>query len=253
MKRNKLSLTEFIQLVKKKKELSDLDSSMIERFILEWCKHHKNFETLSFSEQKILLKEVRAKMRRASGMFATSEYKEDETIDSLLSKHKSTSERQENYTEFINKLSSLLPTSILDLGCGLNPLALLPLKVPVTALDIREQELKIIEREYSKQGIPIKIILQDLSLGTSNLPQADIILVLKVLDLLSKKKREISRELLKLNSRFLIVSFPTCRLSGRRMEHPRRRWFEFILNKESKHFTVWETKNEIFYFISLSK
>lgn len=252
MKRTKLSLEEFIQLVKKKKELSDLDSSVIQRFIQEWCKAHKDFETLSFSEQKMFLKEVRAKMRRTSGMFTSSDYNEETSIEDLLSKHKSTSERKEIYPEFINKLSALSPTSILDLGAGLNPLALLPLKVPVIALDIREQDLKIIEREYSSKGIEVKTLLQDLSLGVSNIPKADLILALKVLDLLGKNKRKISSELLNLPARFLIVSFPTCRLSGRRMEHPRRRWFEFLLKKHSKSFTVWDTNNELFYFVKNS-
>src|SRR3989344_7047698 len=118
MKRTKLSLEEFIQLVKKKKELSDLDSSVIQRFIQEWFKAHKDFETLSFSEQKMFLKEVRAKMRRTSGMFTSSDYNEETSIEDLLSKHKSTSERKEIYPEFINKLSALSPTSILDLGAG---------------------------------------------------------------------------------------------------------------------------------------
>ena len=94
---------ELLGKIKEKKELSQLSDS----FILDVLGKHLskiNTEKLKPSEKKIIVKEVRAELRRSAGMFQKG-FKSRESIlekgdvQSLLKTHSSTAERMDFYLE----------------------------------------------------------------------------------------------------------------------------------------------------------
>ena len=83
----------------------------------------------------------------------------------------------------------------------------------------------------------------------SNLPKADLCLLLKVLDIMGKN-RKVSEEILKkVPCPKILVSFSTKKLSGKSMTRPRRIWFERTLEHLGFPFKKFEIPNEIFYLI----
>ena len=58
--------------------------------------------------------------------------------------------------------------------------------------------------------------------------------------------KDITKEILnKINSKIIVVSFPTATLSGRKINKKRLIWFERLI----KDYSIFEIKNEIFYII----
>ena len=244
-------LMDLLAEIKKKKELSGLSDEFVSEIL---NKHIRNIklDLLKSTEKKLLVKEVRADLRRTSGMFQKSfrnrkSFLEKEDIASLLKTHSSTSERLEIYPELKELIHSLKPLSILDLGCGLNPLALASKEVIYYAVDIRGDELDLIDSFFRKNKFRGKVFLQDLRKPIDNLPSADLCLILKLLDLLSRKQAE---NLMKnVSCRKIIISFSTKTLSGKKMRISRRLWFEQLLSKLNYSFSTRQSGNEVFYIV----
>ena len=53
-----------------------------------------------------------------------------------------------------------------------------------------------------------------------------------------------------LNSRFIVVSFSTKTLSGKKMNFPERNWFGRMLMRLGKKFKKINFENEVFYVIT---
>jgi len=169
----------------------------------------------------------------------------------LLKTHSSTKERLNDYIKLIKLIRKYNPRSILDLGCGINPIAIAD-KFPKTsyyAHDIKQDELKLIDLFFKSHKIAGKTYLKDIT-KIKNLPNTDICIVFKVLDIIETKGHEKAKNILqKIQSKKIIVSFSTITLSGKPMNSPRRLWFENLLNSLGYKFNIMRTRNEVFYFI----
>lgn len=138
-----------------------------------------------------------------------------------LAMHASTRERLPILERFFQEtLAAVSPVhSVLDLACGLNPLALawLPLANNPTyyACDIYADLTGFLERFFARVGFPGRVELCDL---TANIPsvKVEVALVLKTLPCLEHLDKTASRRLLEgIHAEVVLVSYPLRSLGGR--------------------------------------
>lgn len=243
---------ELIIAIKKKAELAGIADSVVVHTLAAVQKRIGLPRTPA--EKKVFVKEVRAQLRRFVGRFQANgqqrqQLLEAEDIHALLATHASSAERLPHYHVLKEKIATLHPSSILDLGCGLNPLALAQKEIPYHAADIREDELALIKTYFKKNSIRGTVFMYDFaSPDAKTLPIVDICLLLKVLDTLDTRGHKRAEKLIRAisASRFLI-SFSTKTLSGKPMNHPQRGWIEQLLHRLGFSFTTFSIPNEIFY------
>lgn len=140
---------------------------------------------------------------------------------SCLPLHASTRERVSILPQFYATiLAEIQPVhSILDLACGLNPLTLpwmgLPVRCTYTAVDIYEDLRAFLNAFFDKYHIEGQALCADL---TQTLPsiQADLTLLLKTIPCLEQVDKQAGARLLsQIHSPYLLVSFPAHSLGGR--------------------------------------
>lgn len=244
-----------VQKIKEKKELKGIASSLVRGALDDYLKKYKiNINLLNKKQIKIIIKEVRAGLRNLVGQYQKSlKNKSKLPIKDLLKTHSSTAERLDFYPKLKKIISQLKVKSILDLGCGLNPLALANKKVKYHASDIKEDELEIIEKYFKKHNIEGKTFVYDLRKPKKALPKVDLCLIFKVLDILAndKKSRAILTEkiLKEVPCKKLFISFSTIKLSGRKMNFPKRYWFENMLERKNLKYKTFSSDNEVFYLV----
>lgn len=240
--------------IKEKKELSSIPDSFILPFVE---KHTPKNKELKKSDIKLIVSLVRSDLRRSTGMFQKSGEKlwklreslaKENKVDKLLETHLSTKERIQFYPKLKEIIFNLNPKSILDLGCGLNPLALASKEIKYYAVDIQQSDLDIVKQFFEKNNIHGKTINLDVSKSLSSLPEADLCLALKLLDLLPLKAQQ-AEKILSLNCKKFIFSFSTKTLSGKLMLHKKRLWLERVLHNKNIEFYTLSSDNEIFYII----
>ena len=135
--------------------------------------------------------------------------------------HASTRERlpilQAFYATTLAPLGPL--RSVLDLACGLNPLALpwMPLAADASyyACDIYADMMAFLNQFFVLAGVRGQARVCDLVAAPPREP-ADLALVLKALPPLDQQAKHAGRDLLRaLNARHILVSFPAHSLGGR--------------------------------------
>jgi 16S rRNA (guanine(1405)-N(7))-methyltransferase len=143
------------------------------------------------------------------------------TCQRLMSHHLSTRERIPILEQFYQSLFQHLPPihSVLDLACGLNPLALpwMPLPPGVTyyACDIYVDMMEFIADALQMMGIRQQTWVQDIS---HTYPQitVDVAFLLKTLPCLEHQQKHSGLDLLRsLSTSHLVVSFPAHSLTGK--------------------------------------
>lgn len=245
-----MDIEKFIQKVKEKKELKGVSDDFIRTLIAARLKKSK--EPSSEKDEKIFLKMIRAELRMHTGRFHTKLSTPRSSEEELLASHSSTQERKAHYTLLNALVTRYAPHSILDVGCGLNPLIMAKPHVTYYACDIHQSEIDRINDHFKKHGITGRAFTADIR-TYNEFPHADLCLVLKVLDILDTKGRSHAESLLKrLPCKVCIVSFATKKLSGKKMNRPRRYWLEKMLTRLGYTYEVHETPNEVFYCITKS-
>ena len=155
-------------------------------------------------------------------------------------------ERIEFNKEFYSKLFTIInkPKKVLDLGCGLNPLYFPHKKIKYIAVDKNKKTLKQVKRYFKKNKINGEVICCDIKdVDFQNIKNIDLVLALKIFD--SVEKIIVKKLLYLIHTKWLVVSFPTRTISGKRMNKPRRKWFESMVKIEK----ILRFHNEIFYII----
>ncbi|MBI4447967.1 hypothetical protein HY643_03225 [Candidatus Woesearchaeota archaeon] len=261
-------INELVVAIKNKKELKSLSSAFVEGIAKEFLqkKQIKQLPQPKSRDYKIIIKEIRKTLREVYGVFKEKNFEKRKKIlqeitslndldahKKILSLHKSTKERIDAYPIIYQKIFSETgkPKKILDLGCGLNPVSypfMQLTEVEYVATELTEEDAAFIEEYFKKMKINGKTIALDLT-KTDQLPESDICFLFKLLDTLETLKRGVTKELIeKIKTNFLVISFPTQSLGGRKgLTTKRLKWFEQIINKY-KH-TTFETQNEKFYII----
>jgi len=246
-----------LQKIKQKKEFKNLSDKVVEKSLYEYLKKNNLFLiNLSKKDEKVIIKEIRAELRYLSGQFQKSSKNrlkiiENNSLYSLLKTHSSTLERLDFYSKLKSIISPLNAKSILDLGCGLNPIALASKGIKYLAVDIKEDELFIIEKFFKKNKINGETLVYDLrDFNSKDFLPVDLTILFKVLDILEKKSHKLANKIIStINSKYILVSFATKKLSGKSMNFPQRVWFLSILKKNKLKYKSFSNKNEIFYLI----
>ena len=242
-----------IKAIKEKRELRGLPDSLVKSTINDYIsKNH--VKDLTKKSAKIVIKEVRSELRRYSGQYSSRKRSNVSKKDfsEFLKEHKSTRERLPDYPLVKQIIDEINPSKIMDLGWGLNPLAIADSNIEYHVYDINGDDLKIVRDFFNAKNINGKIYHEDIR-NVESFPKVDLCIIFKVLDILGKERNEISRKLLeKIDSRYFIVSFATRTLSGKPMNFPYRRWFEKILNNLRYKYEVKRTSQELFYIIEKS-
>lgn len=258
-----------VEEIKDKKELRALSQDFVGSITKELLGKKKiNLEKKS--ERKKFIKEVRSVLHDVYGVFKKSKYAKREkllreisgladieTHKEILSLHRSTAERLPYYEAVYKKIFSVTgkPQTILDLGCGLNPLSLPFMKlkkVEYHATELTEEDSKFIQQYLTQLHIKGSAFPMDLT-RIDKLPQADVCFMFKLLDTLEALKRDVTQTILtKLDSEWAVASFPLKTLGGKKSISKRRLvWFERLI-AQYRHET-FEIPNEIFYVIRLKQ
>lgn len=244
-----------ITAIQQKKELRGISRAVIAVALNNYLEKHKlSFIFLTPKDEKILIKEVRAKLRRSTGMFHAPLPKHlpltPQNITALLASHASTAARIVDYPLIRRELAHRNIRSILDLGCGLNPLALAKKGMRYTAVDIREDELRLIQRFFKERHIQGTTLLCDLSRSLPDVPPHDACLLMNVLEVIETNKRIHERThtiLSSIPARFFFITFSTRTLSGKRMRFPSRLWLERLLTHLNFRWHTHHLSTEILY------
>lgn len=261
---------EIILAIKKSKKYKTLSEEIINDKIKEYALKNPNYESYP---EKIILKEIKTILHKIHGSFQINsssreryllELKDNpenkEIINDILRTNTSTNERLESYPHLYKELFEITgkPKSILDLGCGLNPIStvFMNLKdVRYLAYDINDKDSLFLNEFFKIEkinGISKTINLQSIE-NIKKLEKVDICFMFKLVDVLEKKGHKYSEEIIKVlieKCKFIIVSFATASLGGRRMKFAERGWIERMLDRIGLKFEKIEFSNEIFYIIS---
>lgn len=260
-----------------KKELAGIEHSFVEAILDKELRRNpklaKQLDTLSTrsAAYKDLIKAVRAVLRRNVSLYegnpshretllaqlrqAMTPDLREETLAHLLSTHASTRERLQYYdavyTEIFKRVGK--PKTVLDIGCGLNPLSFPDRNTTIICVDVDRALCTAVEEYFSIAGIEGECHIVD-ARGMDQiktLPKADVALVFKLLELLEKKQgHKISENLIQaLPAKWVIASFPTVTSSGAPMRQPRRAWIELMLKRLKLDYSTFTIPNEIFYVI----
>ncbi|MFN2276844.1 MAG: hypothetical protein ACK2UR_04465 [Candidatus Promineifilaceae bacterium] len=148
-----------------------------------------------------------------------------------LEGHLSTRERLPIMEDFYRQIFARTgtPRRLLDIACGLNPMAFpwmgLPDTVEYFAYDIHEPRINFLNHYFRLQGLAPLARLQDIAL-TPPQETADIALFLKEMPRFERNYSGSGRDLLlNLPVRYLVVSFPTISTHGGRSLVKRYREF----------------------------
>lgn len=172
--------------------------------------------------------------------------------------HASTRERLPYLEEFYAPLRTHLGEvrSIVDLACGLNPLALpwLPLAAggELWAYDIYADMAAFLNRFFARLGRNAHADLCDLTAGVPQQP-AQLALLLKTLPCLEQIDKNIGMRLLdEIRAEHLLVSFPALSLGGRGkgMAQNYSAHFQQLIAGRGWRVVQWSIKTEIVFLVS---
>lgn len=261
-------MEEIIRAVKQKRELAGLDERVVRESVERVLKRErrgreklaaaKSWKEFSRSKEwKVLKRDVREELRGVYGLFQ-GRFQSGGSPEERLASHQSSAERLPFYEEAYQRIFSITgaPRSLLDLGCGANPysygkLGCTPFYV---AVDLPNKELERIAAFFKEEGIAGEVVGLNLVSEYRALRgyrHVDVAFLFKLLDSLEHVKRNISGELLDaINATWLVVSFPTVSVGGRKLiRKERRAWFERLLRRRGWRWEEFSIENEHFYII----
>jgi 16S rRNA (guanine(1405)-N(7))-methyltransferase len=173
-----------------------------------------------------------AAQQLAAAFASTDERQIEDVCREIMGHHLSTRERLPLLNTFYHDIFAITgrPRRLLDIACGLNPLAFPWMGLPVEdttyiAYDIHEPRIAFLNHYFRLQGLPPLALLQDVAL---HFPQetADVALFLKEMPRFERNYPGKGRPFLQaLRTRFVILSFPTISTHGGRNLTNRYRTF----------------------------
>ncbi len=271
-------LDDIVATTKRKKDFSSIDNELIVQQIVRLLSSDSSTLDKILSGKKApkkeLVKKVRAELHRIHGSFNVALEKRKKLmrgymstadkgyIVKLLKTHSSTGERLSIYENLYTNIFDIIgmPASILDLGCGLNPLSSVFMDhegLDYVACDISEDILSLCTDFFGMQedikGETMKINLFDTPKKDifKKFSQYDVCFLFKVLEVIEQSKsHKISEAIISsVPADWVVASFPKRTVSGKKMNHPYRGWFDRMLRRLGFMSRILEYENEMFYII----
>jgi len=187
--------------------------------------------------------------------------KGEDLYEEILHCHSSTRERKEYYEEVYRNIFSICGKvkKILDVGCGLNAFSL-PLigfkNFEYVGCDFVEKDIKIVDEYLKKSGFKGEAFVADLhnekDLKKIKNIKCDVCFAFKmneVLDYFERGRNGTEGFLRDVKAKFVVFSFPTKTVSRRKMNRPRRTWFELMVKRLCYSYDYFEIENECFYVV----
>ncbi|MBI5871673.1 hypothetical protein HZB88_01155 [archaeon] len=185
---------------------------------------------------------------------------------SILKLHKSSKERIQYYGFVYRKIFGITgkPSSIIDVGCGLNPLSI-PFMGPdkeglrYCALELTEEDAGFLQAYFDKMGINGTAVALDL-LDLNEVKEfcrrkgrSDVCFMFKLLDTLETEEQGISKWLIEaVDAKWVAASFSTRTLGGKgRISEKRLVWFRRLI--EGFRCFEFDIMNEKFFVCSKSE
>ncbi len=174
-----------------------------------------------------------------------------------LALHASTRERLPVMERLFREVSAHWgrPRRLLDVGCGLNPLAFpfmgLPHDAFYAGVEIDRAMVEFLRGALDRLGVAHDLRVGDV-LGEPELPEADVALALKLLPTLEQQRAGAGAEVLfALPAPVLVASFPRRSLGGHRkgMDETYTRGFEALLGREGARAERIELPGEWVYVV----
>jgi 16S rRNA (guanine(1405)-N(7))-methyltransferase len=144
-----------------------------------------------------------------------------EALGPILATHASTRERLPHMEAFYGRIFAHtgIPNAILDLACGLNPLAFpwmgLPLTTRYHAYDIHAPRVALINHYFSRQGLQPLAAVQDVIVSPPPI-EAPVAFFFKEAHRFEQRQRGVNRAFWQaLRVRWLVVTLPAASLTGR--------------------------------------
>ena len=156
----------------------------------------------------------------------------------LMHAHLSTRERLPILDSFYRDIFAVTgrPSRLLDIACGLNPLAFPWMGLPVSgisfnAYDIHEPRVEFLNRYFELQRLPPLAYVKDVAVGTPA-ESGDVALFLKEMPRFERNYPGRGRALLEaIDVRWLVVSFPTISThGGRNLTNRYREFFHQVID-----------------------
>ena len=264
-------LPELLQAVQKKAAYSSMESQLVKRIAAEELQKGRSF--------KEALKTTRSRLHQIAGAYQekTIDYQlarknlgglnKDMTDPALrdfcvemMAQHASTRERLPLVeTFFTHTLASILPLhSVLDLACGLTPLALpwMPLAddFEYSACDIYQDQINFLNYFFRYLSVPGEAQVQDLTVSSEFVSKpVQVAFLLKTIACLEHLDKNIGRKLLQsIQAEHVLVSFPGRSLGGhsKGMGRYYEKHFYEILEGLDWQVQRFEFSNELAFLLS---
>lgn len=219
---------EVVDRVLRSSRYRDVDRTMLERLAVEELPKSRSVDDA--------VKRVKRRLHQAVGAFRGAgrsgrlaaawtgdlhaEAFRDACADAMRA-HASTRERLAHLDEFYAGIwqHTGVPRRLLDLGCGLGPLALPWMGIgdaSVHAIDVDERPLATVRSFLDLVGQPHRVEVADLAVGPPADAKADVALLMKLVTTLDRQDPEAAARLLQgLDVEHAVVTFTTRTLGGR--------------------------------------
>lgn len=181
-----------------------------------------------------------------------------DTLLKLLRLHSSTAERISEAESFYKQIFSItqLPKTILDHGCGLNPL-FYPWMDFVSGASYFAYDIDVEEIDFLKAVVDITKPKIKFSFNVGNVlfgdyPEVDVVFMFKLLPVIEQQAQGATLEIIRRQkAKYIVVSFPLKTLSGREvgMAGSYSQNFERMASENCWVFTKIEFPNELVYVI----
>lgn len=268
MSEKNIAFEEFLERVRQNQKYAQLNTSLVEQIAREELKNQKNWRTA--------LKTTRTRLHRLTGAFLSSKIdyahltEKFEVINpsdpselrklskQLMMLHASTNERLPFLDHFF--FTCLEPlgkvASILDLACGLNPLAIpwMPLKSDFSyfACDVIDPMVSFLNSFFANTNQAGTAFVCNLFQEIPSM-HVELAYLLKLLPILDQIESDISIRLLEsLNADHILISYPSKSLGGRSkgMKQTYHQHFQRITEGRNFRIQEFEFSNEIAYLLS---
>lgn len=184
----------------------------------------------------------------------------------LLNSHLSTKERVVSYEMFFDLVFTKCgkPSSVLDLACGLNPVAFYYYNSEMkninyvcselSDLDVQQLNYFFKNNKLSAHAMAFDLVREISELEFASVAnkgkQFDICFLLKALDTLEHQKLYVTYDIIKrINAKWIVASFPNQSMRGARMQRSSQiHWFEKMCPRLGLTFERIDCGAEVIYF-----
>ncbi len=250
----------------------DVDRAMLDRLAAEELPKARNVDDAVKRVKRRLHQAVGAyRGARATDVLAAVRTSWDGDVTDLvfraacaevLRTHASTAERLPHLERFYGPIWELTggpPRAVLDLGCGLGPLALPWMGLPRTATyhasDVDRRSLEVAGQFLELVAQPHAIHASDLVTAGPPRVRADVALLLKLVPLLDRQDPSAAARVLRaLDARYAVITFPSRSLGGGRRGMAatyRRRLDGLVAETEVVEVREASVPNELVFVLTL--